>query len=101
MVASMSIVRVAHIDCTTTGAPPPTGIPPISICRVLRSDAAWSITLNFRQLVFVAFFGRIKRDNAVAERRARPHRHRHEYRLGDFFVGRAMLDGGLGVHVDA
>ena len=37
---SMSIVRVAHIDCTTTGFPPPTLIAPISTARVLRAEAA-------------------------------------------------------------
>ena len=29
----MSIVRVAHIDCTTTGFPPPTSMAPISTAR--------------------------------------------------------------------
>jgi hypothetical protein len=38
------MVRVAHIDCTTTGASPPTFVPPIVICRVFRSLSAWSIS---------------------------------------------------------
>src|SRR5208282_3842392 len=43
-VLSTSMVRVAHIDCTTTGASPPTLVPPIVICRVFRSFGARSIS---------------------------------------------------------
>jgi hypothetical protein len=37
------MVRVAHIDCTTTGASPPTVNPPILTARVLRPAVADSI----------------------------------------------------------
>src|SRR3954451_24219124 len=39
-VALTSVVGVVVIDCTETGAPPPTSTPPTSICRVTRRSAS-------------------------------------------------------------
>ena len=38
-VAFTSAVSVVVIDCTVTGAPPPTATPPTSSCRLARRDA--------------------------------------------------------------
>src|SRR5581483_8894390 len=116
MVWSTSIVRVAHIDCTTSGASPPTFSPPISICRVVRRLVpACSIApippppaLVIVALVAVRFGDRLAlliahrhRDRRMGERRARAQRHRDERSLGDLLVGRALLDRALDVVLDA
>src|ERR1700730_7236260 len=110
----MSTVRVAHIDCTTTGASPPILSVPISICRVVRRVPACSITANSApaRLMIVTFVrmrfgGRFAlivahrhRDRGVSESRAGPQRHRYERRLRDLLVGRALLDRALDVVLD-
>src|SRR5579875_720320 len=97
----MSLVRVAHIDCTTTGASPPTAIPPMSIFRVLRG-ADWSMMMSSLCLgiMLMRLFGGVQRDYAMTERRPRPHRHRHKNRLRDLLIRGAMLDRSFAVNVD-
>src|ERR671916_2279473 len=41
IVADRLAVSVFVIDCTETGAPPPTGTPPTMICREWRRGASW------------------------------------------------------------
>src|ERR1700737_3003557 len=110
----MSTARVAHIDCTTTGASPPILSAPMSICRVVRRVPACSITANSApaRLMIVTFVrmrfgGRFAllvahrhRDRGVRESRAGPQRHRDERRLGNFLVGRALLDRTLDMVLD-
>src|ERR1700676_2898892 len=108
----MSTVRVAHIDCTTTGASPPILSAPMSICRVVRRVPACSITDNsaparlmivtFVAFVRMRFGGRFAllvahrhRNRGVGKSRARPQRHRDERRLRDLLVGRALLNRAL------
>src|SRR5579885_180222 len=112
----MSSVRVAHIDCTTTGASPPTRRAPIAIWRVARRAVACSISSNSVPgsrsvtvcLVIVGFARRgrllvahLHRDRRRRELRAGPQRHRNEGRLGYFLVRRALLDRALDVILDA
>ena len=45
-VASTSLVSVLVIDCTTTGAPPPTGTPPTQIWRFEDTDEGYRRSLR-------------------------------------------------------
>src|SRR5215472_11206263 len=108
-VCSTSRVRVAHIDCTTTGASPPTVNLPILTARVLRPAVAGSILLmlpdarsafQYRALLVLVLFRHRHRDRAMTEGRARAHRRRHPHRLGDLFIRASFFLGAGDVRLD-
>src|SRR5215469_4971288 len=103
------MVRVAHIDCTTTGASPPTVIPPILTARVRRPAVAGSIlpmlpdatsAFQYHSILVLVLFRHRHRDGAMAEGRARAHRRRHPHRLGDLFIGTPFFFGAGDMRLD-
>src|SRR6516164_8430739 len=108
-VCSTSMVRVAHIDCTTTGASPPTVTLPILTARVLRPAVLGSIlpmlpdapsAFQYRSILVLVLFGHRHRDRAMAEGRSRAHRRRHPHRLGDLFIRASLFLGAGDVRLD-